>query len=165
MPETYRRAPLGARMVGLRRSAGPVEGRHRPAAVSTRALPRSMGAMSSQPPSPRPGRDRPPRRPPGLPGMPGSGQNWSRPIVWALIGMVVIAFLLSSMLGGKQSTSIRYIPTFLEKVRAGEAKQIDVTEDHATHITGKTTDGTSFTTTAPATLPDGDLDLFSQKNG
>jgi cell division protease FtsH len=123
-----------------------------------------MGGVSSQPPNPRPGRERPPGRPPGLPGMPGSGQSWSRPIVWALIGMVVIAFILSSMLGGKKSTSIRYIPTFLDKVRAGEVKQIDVTEDHTTRITGKTKDGKSFTTTGPAKLPDGDLELFRQKN-
>jgi cell division protease FtsH len=96
--------------------------------------------------------------------MPTGPSSWSRPIVWALIGMVLIAFLLSSLLGGSKSNQIEYIPDFLDRVNAGQVKQIDVYEDHSTKITGQTTDGKSFSTTGPATLPDKDLELFRAKN-
>ena len=109
-----------------------------------------------RPNGPPPGRGRPPA-------MPSGPQSWSRPIVWALIAMVVIAFLLSPLLGGKKSNSIRYIPDFINKVNAGQVKSIDVYEDHSTRITGKYNDGKSFTTTGPAKLPDKDLDLFREK--
>src|SRR5438552_4339517 len=46
--------------------------------------------------------------------MPGGPQSWSRPIVWALLAMVVIAFLLSPLLGGGKSKQIKYIPDFLK---------------------------------------------------
>jgi cell division protease FtsH len=96
--------------------------------------------------------------------MPSGPSTWSRPIVWALVGMVLIAFLLSSLLGGGKSNQIEYIPDFLDRVNAGQVKQIDVYEDHTTKITGTTTDGKSFTTTGPSKLPDKDLELFRQKN-
>jgi cell division protease FtsH len=96
--------------------------------------------------------------------MPSGPSSWSRPIVWALIGMVLIAFLLSSLLGGGKSNQIQYIPDFLDRVNAGQVKSIDVYEDHATKITGQTTDGKSFSTTGPQTLPEQDLQLFRTKN-
>jgi len=96
--------------------------------------------------------------------MPTGPSSWSRPIVWALIGMVLIAFLLSSLLGGSKSNQIEYIPDFLDRVNAGQVKQIDVYEDHTTRITGQLTDGKSFTTTGPAILPDKDLELLRSKN-
>src|SRR5438105_4233864 len=95
--------------------------------------------------------------------MPTGPSSWSRPIVWALIGMVLIAFLLSSLLGGGKSNQIQYIPDFLDRVNAGQVKSIDVYSDHTTRITGQTTDGKSFTTTGPNPLPDKDLDLLKQK--
>src|SRR5438874_5861873 len=95
--------------------------------------------------------------------MPTGPSSWSRPIVWALIGMVLIAFLLSSLLGGGKSNQIQYIPDFLDRVNAGQVKSIDVYSDHTTRITGETTDGKSFTTTGPNPLPDKDLQLFKDK--
>src|SRR5213593_1332638 len=116
-----------------------------------------MCCVSRQPQSPQPpGRGRPPA-------MPSGPSSWSRPIVWALVAMVLIAFLLSGLLGGKKSDQIRYIPDFINNVNAGQVKQIDVYEDHTTRITGKTTDNKSFSTTGPAQLPDKDLDLFRAK--
>ncbi|MBV8162334.1 MAG: ATP-dependent zinc metalloprotease FtsH [Acidimicrobiia bacterium] len=96
--------------------------------------------------------------------MPSGPSSWSRPIVWALIGMVLIAFLLSSLLGGGKSNSIQYIPDFLDRVNAGQVKSVDVYYDHTTRITGQTVDGKSFTTTGPNPLPDKDLDLLKQKS-
>src|SRR3954470_24882501 len=117
-----------------------------------------MAGVSPEPQRPQqPGRGRPPT-------MPTGPSSWSRPIVWALIGMVLIAFLLSSLLGGGKSNQIQYIPDFLDRVNAGQAKSIDVYSDHTTKITGDTTDGKSFTTTGPNPLPDKDLELFRQKN-
>ncbi|MBV8560455.1 MAG: ATP-dependent metallopeptidase FtsH/Yme1/Tma family protein, partial [Acidimicrobiia bacterium] len=95
--------------------------------------------------------------------MPTGPSSWSRPIVWALIGMVLIAFLLSSLLGGGKSNQIQYIPDFLDKVNAGQVKSIDAYYDHTTKITGETTDGKSFSTTGPNPLPDSDLNLFKEK--
>src|SRR5256714_942927 len=117
-----------------------------------------MGAVSPPPQSPQqPGRGRPPT-------MPTGPSTWSRPIVWALIGMVLIAFLLSSLLGGSKSNQIQYIPEFLDRVNAGQVKQIDVYSDHTTKINGDFTDGKSFTTTGPNPLPDKDLELLRSKN-
>src|SRR5436305_10091 len=97
--------------------------------------------------------------------MPSGPSSWSRPIVWALIGMVLIAFLLSSLLGGGKSNQIQYIPDFLDRVNAGQVKSIDVYSDHTTKIKGESTDGKRFATTGPKPLPDKDLELFRQKNG
>src|SRR6266513_1718455 len=116
-----------------------------------------MAGVSPEPQRPQqPGRGRPPT-------MPTGPSSWSRPIVWALIGMVLIAFLLSSLLGGGKSSQIQYIPDFLDRVNAGQVKSIDVYSDHTTRITGETTDGKSFTTTGPNPLPDKDLQLFKDK--
>src|SRR5437762_10507635 len=106
--------------------------------------PRTMSGVSPEPQRPQqPGRGRPPT-------MPTGPSSWSRPIVWALIGMVLIAFLLSSLLGGGKSNQIQYIPDFLDRVAAGQVKSIDVYSDHTTRITGEMTDGkTSFSTTGP----------------
>src|SRR2546423_558512 len=95
--------------------------------------------------------------------MPSGPSTWSRPIVWALIGMVLIAFLLSSLLGGGKSSQIQYIPDFLDRVNAGQVKSIDVYSDHTTRITGESTDGKSFSTTGPNPLPDKDLHLVKDK--
>src|SRR4051812_3324066 len=96
--------------------------------------------------------------------MPSGPSTWSRPIVWALIGMVLIAFLLSSLLGGGKSNQIKYIPDFLDRVNAGQVKQVDVYEDHTTKITGKTTDNKDFSTTGPAQIPEKDQELLRAKN-
>src|SRR3954452_20647680 len=120
--------------------------------------PRTMSGVSPEPQRPQqPGRGRPPT-------MPTGPSSWSRPIVCALIGMVLIAFLLSSLLGGGKSNQIQYIPDFLDQVNNGQVKSIDVYADHTTKITADTTDGKSFTTTGPNPLPDKDLELFRQKN-
>src|SRR5436305_3992841 len=96
--------------------------------------------------------------------MPSGPSSWSRPIVWALIGMVLIAFLLSSLLVGGKSNQLQYIPDFLDRVNAGQVKSIDVYSDHTTKINGDFTDGKSFTTTGPNPLPDKDLELLRSKN-
>src|SRR3954464_13847048 len=96
--------------------------------------------------------------------MPSGPSSWSRPVLWALIGMVLIAFLLSTLLGGGKSNQIQYIPDFLDRVNAGQVKSIDVYSDHTTKINGDFTDGKSFTTTGPNPLPDKDLELLRQKN-
>src|SRR5437763_2433321 len=117
-----------------------------------------MGAVSPPPQSPhQPGRGRPPT-------MPTGPSTWSRPIVWALSGMVGMACLLSSLLGGGKSNQIQYIPEFLDRVHAGQVKQIDVYSDHTTKINGDFTDSKSFTTTGPNPLPDKDLELLRSKN-
>src|SRR5947209_19624165 len=103
--------------------------------VSLRVPPRSMADVSPEPQRPQqPGRGKPPT-------MPTGPSSWSRPIVWALIGMVLIAFVLSSLLGGGKSNQIQYIPDFLDKGNAGQVKQIDVYEDKTAKINGQFTNG------------------------
>src|SRR3954464_4762920 len=96
--------------------------------------------------------------------MPSGPSSWSRPVLWALIGMVLIAFLLSTLLGGGKSNQIQYIPDFLDRVNAGQVKSIDVYSDHTTKITGDTTDGKEFSTTGPSQIPDKDQELLRAKN-
>jgi cell division protease FtsH len=113
--------------------------------------------MSPQARDPRAGRN---DRPGGPPGEQQSG--WPRSIVWAVLGVIGIAILLSAVLSGGSSSEIAY-NEFIDKVEAGQVKEIVVQND-SSRITGKTTDGEEFTTTAPVDgLPPEDLKLVREK--
>src|SRR4051812_23046935 len=128
------------------------------AVVPSESATSSMCIVSRQPQPPQPpNRGRPPA-------MPSGPSTWSRPIVWALIGMVLIAFLLSGLLGGKKSNQIDYIPDFINRVNAGQVKEVDIYEGNTTKINGKTTDNKEFSTTGPSQIPDKDQELLRAKN-
>ncbi|MGI8775941.1 MAG: ATP-dependent zinc metalloprotease FtsH [Acidimicrobiales bacterium] len=117
--------------------------------------------MTPEPsPSPRDARrDR--SGPGGLPNLPGR-PGWPRPVVWGLIALALLALVLAPSLTHSKSDAIDYT-AFRDRVTKGQVAKIDVTND-SSHITGKTVDGKTFTTTGPAKIPDADLDLFREKN-
>jgi len=82
--------------------------------------------------------------------------------VWGLIALALLALVLAPSLTHSKSDAIDYT-AFRDRVTKGQVAKIDVTND-SSHITGKTVDGKTFTTTGPAKIPDADLDLFREKN-
>ena len=112
--------------------------------------------MSPQARGPRAGRN-------DHPGPPGEQQSgWPRSIVWVVLGVIGIAIVLSALFSGGKSSDIAY-NEFIQKVQAGQVQELVVQND-SSRISGKTTDGKQFTTTAPVNgLPEGDLALVRQK--
>jgi cell division protease FtsH len=123
--------------------------------------------MSRQPPPRAPGGPQRNERP-GGPAGPGE-QGWRSPIALALIGVLVVGFLLQLLLSGSgKSHSVDY-SEFLNRVRAGQVTKVDIGESStSTHITFKTKDAAgkeqTFTTTGPSKLPDEDVKLLRSKN-
>ena len=112
--------------------------------------------MSPQARGPRAGRN-------DHPAPPGEQQSgWPRSIVWVVLGVIGIAIVLSALFSGGKSSDIAY-NEFIQKVQAGQVQELVVQND-SSRISGKTTDGKQFTTTAPVNgLPEGDLALVRQK--
>ncbi|HEX3393298.1 MAG TPA: ATP-dependent zinc metalloprotease FtsH [Acidimicrobiales bacterium] len=115
--------------------------------------------MTPEPPSPPRDARRP--GPGGLPNLPGR-PGFPRPVIWGLIALAVLALVLAPSLTRSKSDAVDY-STFRDNVTKGQVAKIDVNND-TSHITGKTVTGKSFSTTAPAKIPDADLDLFREKN-
>ncbi|MGI9022952.1 MAG: ATP-dependent zinc metalloprotease FtsH, partial [Acidimicrobiales bacterium] len=103
-------------------------------------------------------RDRP--GPPGMPNLPGR-PSWSRPLVWGLIALALVALIVAPSLTKSKANVIDY-SAFRDQVSKGQVAQIDI-DNESSHITGKTIDGKSFATTGPAQIPDEDLNLFREK--
>jgi cell division protease FtsH len=81
--------------------------------------------------------------------------------VWALIALALVAVVVAPSMSRAKSNAIDYT-TFRDRVNKGQVAEIDVTND-SSHITGKTTDGKTFSTTGPSKIPDEDLSLFREK--
>ncbi|HEX2042628.1 MAG TPA: ATP-dependent zinc metalloprotease FtsH [Acidimicrobiales bacterium] len=116
-----------------------------------------MKGVSPQPPPPPRGARKERPTPPNLPGRPG----WPRPIVWALIAVAMLALLLAPQVTGSSSDDIPY-SAFRQRVIAGEVASVEIANDTA-HIKGKMKNGSTFTTTGPQELPEGDFDLLVEK--
>ncbi|MDQ6797737.1 MAG: ATP-dependent zinc metalloprotease FtsH, partial [Actinomycetota bacterium] len=99
--------------------------------------------------------------PGGLPSLPGR-PGWPRSVVWGLIALALLALVLAPSLTRSKSDAIDYT-AFRDNVTKGLVAKIDVTNE-SSHITGRTTNGKTFTTTGPAKIPDEDLNLFREKN-
>ena len=101
-------------------------------------------------------------RPPGS-GLPAPGSSWPRPVVWALIGVALLALVAAPALSPSKADKLDY-STFRQRVESGEIASVKVTND-SSRIRGKYKDEarTDFTTTAPAIIPDDDLALFREK--
>jgi cell division protease FtsH len=103
--------------------------------------------------------------PPPRQGSQGSGsggeQGWPRWTAWALVAVIVGVFLIPSFLPSEEGTTLSY-GDFLS--RLDENQVTEATLDNTTYkITGELSDGTVFTTTAPAPPPDTDLDTMAEK--
>jgi cell division protease FtsH len=73
----------------------------------------------------------------------------------------VVALVLAPSMARTKSNALDYT-TFRDRVVKGQVAEIDITND-SSRITGKTTDGKTFTTTGPSRIPDEDLALFREK--
>ncbi|HEX2024497.1 MAG TPA: ATP-dependent zinc metalloprotease FtsH [Acidimicrobiales bacterium] len=116
-----------------------------------------MKGVSPQPPPPPRGARKERPTPPSLPGRPG----WPRPIVWALIAVAMLALVLAPQVTGSKSDDIPY-STFRQKVIAGEVASVEIAND-TSQIKGKLKNGSTFTSTAPQELPEGDFNLLVEK--
>ncbi len=88
-------------------------------------------------------------------------QGWPRWALWVLVAVVAAIFIVPSFINTDSGTSTPY-GTFLERLRADEVSE--ATYDNVNNnVTGKFTDGETFSTTTPAPPPDADLDLMTSK--
>jgi cell division protease FtsH len=106
--------------------------------------------MSRQPPDFRPDRPGGPPRPAGgpggIPGRAGPEQSW-RWGVLILLGLVVIAFALTTFLRGTPATKVNF-SQFMSDLSSHQVSSVNVNNSNG-QITGTLSNGTSYTTTGP----------------
>src|SRR5215204_166477 len=118
--------------------------------------------MAVPPPPPPP--PRPPRAPErgqaprGRTGRPDGG--WPRWVMWLLLAVVAAVILLPFLLPGDDRESVPY-NEFMVQVREGNVASIDVNND-TSGIKGTFSNGEKFSTTAPARIPDADLETIQE---
>jgi cell division protease FtsH len=110
----------------------------------------------------------PPPGPDGSPGPDGRGQSkfggdqgWPRWMIWVLLGVIVAALLLPTVLSSSSGNEIGY-GEFVNHLKANEVKDAEFNNANG-QISGELNDGTKFTTTGPVTLSDDDINLFTEK--
>lgn len=113
-----------------------------------------MSDKGSTPPPPPPGRN------PRMPGRSDSG--WPRWLAWVVIGALVVVLGYMANMNGRDGDQITY-SEFKTQVIEGRIESFTYDNTNA-KISGKMTDGTSFTTTGSSPLPEGDLELFERQN-
>ncbi|HEX7094826.1 MAG TPA: ATP-dependent zinc metalloprotease FtsH, partial [Acidimicrobiales bacterium] len=79
-------------------------------------------------------------------------------IVWLLLAVVLAVVVLPFLLPGDDRQDIAY-NTFLERVEQGDVREVTINND-TSGIKGTLDDGTKFSTTGPADIPDTDLELI-----
>jgi cell division protease FtsH len=97
---------------------------------------------------------------PGRPGAKPEG-GWPRWVAWLLIAVVGAVVLLPFLLPGDDREGIPY-NTFLQRVNDGQVASVTINNDNFS-IKGTADDGTKFSTTGPATIPDADLAMIQDK--
>src|SRR5690606_23102311 len=119
-----------------------------------------MAVPPPPPPPPRPPRtpDRNDRSRQGRPtGRPDGG--WPRWVAWMLLAVVLAVVVLPFLLPGDDREQIAY-NAFLQHVEAGDVREVSINND-TSGIKGTLSDGTKFSTTGPALLPDEHIDLIN----
>src|SRR6476620_7697960 len=91
----------------------------------------------------------------------GSDQGWPKWMIWVLLGVLVAALFLPTLLSTSKGTDVAY-GDFIEKLRDDQVKSAEFDNTNG-QITGEFTDGTQFNTTGPVQLSDGDVALFTEK--
>src|SRR5690606_18118285 len=119
-----------------------------------------MAVPPPPPPPPRPSRtpERNDRARPGRPaGRPDGG--WPRWVAWMLLAVVLAVVVLPFLLPGEDREKIAY-NTFLQRVEQGDVREVSINND-TSGIKGTLDDGTKFSTTGPALIPDEHIDLIN----
>ena len=110
-------------------------------------------AQNPPPPPPPPAKGDHGKNPKG-PKVP-TGQAWSRYAVWILLGAVVAAFMVTSLIPNDSRDSISY-PDFLSRTQEGQI--VDGSYDNTNgHIKATDVNGVKYTSNGPTPLPDSDI--------
>ncbi len=91
----------------------------------------------------------------------GSEQGWPKWMIWVLLGVIVAAFFLPSVMGGPKGEPVSY-GQFVSNLRDDKVKNATFDNSNG-QITGEMHEGGKFTTTGPIQLPDADSQLFTEK--
>ena len=91
----------------------------------------------------------------------GSDQGWPKWMIWVLLGVLVAALFLPTLLSTSKGTDVAY-GDFIEKLRDDQVKSAEFDNTNG-QITGEFTDNTQFNTTGPVQLSDADVALFTEK--
>ena len=91
----------------------------------------------------------------------GSDQGWPKWMIWVLLGVLVAALFLPTLLSTSKGTDVAY-GDFIERLRDDQVKSAEFDNTNG-QITGEFTDNTQFNTTGPVQLSDSDVTLFTQK--
>ena len=91
----------------------------------------------------------------------GSDQGWPKWMIWVLLGVLVAALFLPTLLSTSKGTDVAY-GDFIERLRDDQVKSAEFDNTNG-QITGEFTDDTQFNTTGPVQLSDGDVALFTEK--
>jgi cell division protease FtsH len=91
----------------------------------------------------------------------GGDQGWPRWMIWVLLGVLVAALFLPTLLSSNDGTTVSY-GDFITKLRDDQVTKAEYDNTNG-QITGELADGTTFTTTGPIELSDGDVTLFTEK--
>jgi cell division protease FtsH len=90
-----------------------------------------------------------------------SDQGWPRWMIWVLLGVLVAALFLPTLLSSNKGTDVTY-GDFIERLRDDQVKSAEYDNTNG-QITGEFTDSTQFNTTGPVQLSDSDVALFTEK--
>jgi cell division protease FtsH len=91
----------------------------------------------------------------------GGDQGWPKWMIWVLLGVLVAALFLPTLLSSNEGTSVSY-GDFITKLKDDQVTSAEYDNTNG-QITGELADGTTFNTTGPLELSDGDVALFTEK--
>jgi cell division protease FtsH len=91
----------------------------------------------------------------------GGDQGWPRWMIWVLLGVILAALFLPSLLSQPSGETVSY-GDFVNQLRDDQVEEATFDNSNG-EITGTLDDGTDFKTTGPVQLSDEDITLFSEK--
>jgi cell division protease FtsH len=90
-----------------------------------------------------------------------SDQGWPRWMIWVLLGVLVAALFLPTLLSSTEGSEIGY-GEFVQQLRDDQVQSAEFDNTNG-QITGELTNGEQFSTTGPVQLSDEDINLFTEK--
>jgi cell division protease FtsH len=91
----------------------------------------------------------------------GGDQGWPRWMIWVLLGVILAALFLPTVLSSPSGETVSY-GDFVTQLRDEQVEEATFNNSNG-EITGTLDDGTEFKTTGPVQLSDEDIALFSEK--
>jgi cell division protease FtsH len=91
----------------------------------------------------------------------GSDGGWPRWMIWVLLGVILAALFLPTLMSTQEGTDLSY-GEFVERLRTDEVREAEFNNNNG-RITGELATGEQFSTTGPVQLSDEDVALFTDK--